>query len=599
MPLFSLSSLEGRAGVPTKYIHTFDKAAVGSTTDLGEFRAIAADWAIDRQNDRFEVSAFTTSIEAWRGVGKRLPLLWDHKGGAEHVVGSVDPEQIRATERGLEVAGKVDLSTEQGRRAWEAVKSGALGLSLGFLAGRRAKDEKSGANILDEIDILEISLTPKPAQPGTRVLEWKSMPEADGKAVGPAARGNLENLIEYYRKKPHPFTACVRDNRKRFGDRAEAVCARLKDIMMGTTKWRNQGKAVDGDSETDWCQLLYDDAGGDLEGLLEMWHADMARDGKSLPGAAGVRDDQEIRLASLVEASPEPPSAEPEPAPPPEPPPPDADDLRKRVEQLERDRRELDMAKKEAALPDVQPVEVPPEPGPELRPVPSLEELRKAVDVLEVEQRKAETDARIAALPDTSRAATLAERLRDYEETLVALERFDPEELKAVQQGSLKAVWTAAYVNSLSDSSFLYVEPGDKDATGRTTPRSKRHFPYKDADGKVDMPHLRNALARIPQSNLPQAVKDRVTARARRILEGQKSEETGRGPSGPRSVDPHRRLDELMMEVHLDDVPRRKPSEEKKSEPKPPSHAELVAKFRAQHLETLLAGVPQDEASGA
>ena len=81
------------------------------------------------------------------------------------------------------------------------------------------------------------------------------------------------------------------------------------------------------------------------------------------------------------------------------------------------------------------------------------------------------------------------------------------------------ATWTRAYINDLPDSAFLHIESGGKkDAQGRTTPRSLRHFPYKDSEGKVDLPHLRNAISRIPQANLPQAVKDRAQARARSIL---------------------------------------------------------------------------------
>lgn len=83
-----------------------------------------------------------------------------------------------------------------------------------------------------------------------------------------------------------------------------------------------------------------------------------------------------------------------------------------------------------------------------------------------------------------------------------------------------KAEWTTKYVNDLPDSAFLYIAPGgDKDQENKTVPRSLRYFPYKDATGKVDLPHLRNALARIPQANVPQGVKDRATARARSILE--------------------------------------------------------------------------------
>jgi hypothetical protein len=64
--------------------------------------------------------------------------------------------------------------------------------------------------------------------------------------------------------------------------------------------------------------------------------------------------------------------------------------------------------------------------------------------------------------------------------------------------------WTTEYINDLPDSSFAYIEPsGTKDGEGKTTPRTLRHLPYKDKDGKVDLPHLRNALARLPQTNLP------------------------------------------------------------------------------------------------
>lgn len=68
----------------------------------------------------------------------------------------------------------------------------------------------------------------------------------------------------------------------------------------------------------------------------------------------------------------------------------------------------------------------------------------------------------------------------------------------------LKAVWTAKYVGSLPDSSFLYVEPNCKN-------KGCRHFPVKDASGQLDLPHLRNAIARIPQSNAPGLTPEKKT----------------------------------------------------------------------------------------
>ena len=62
------------------------------------------------------------------------------------------------------------------------------------------------------------------------------------KDVDPDARVKLRKLLAHYAKKPHPFRACVKDNMKRFGPgRTEKICATLKDIIRGTTKWRKGG----------------------------------------------------------------------------------------------------------------------------------------------------------------------------------------------------------------------------------------------------------------------------------------------------------------------------------------------------------------------
>lgn len=83
-----------------------------------------------------------------------------------------------------------------------------------------------------------------------------------------------------------------------------------------------------------------------------------------------------------------------------------------------------------------------------------------------------------------------------YERRLALDEPFDGIEI-------LEAKWSAKFINDLPDSAFALIKDGGKkDETGRTTPRSLRYLPYKGADGKFDLPHLRNALARLPQSDL-------------------------------------------------------------------------------------------------
>ena len=76
------------------------------------------------------------------------------------------------------------------------------------------------------------------------------------------------------------------------------------------------------------------------------------------------------------------------------------------------------------------------------------------------------------------------------------------------------AVWDTSYVNNLPDSAFAYISPGGKkDEQGKTVPRSLRHLPYKNKEGQVDPAHVRNALARLSQTHIPQAAKATALAK--------------------------------------------------------------------------------------
>jgi hypothetical protein len=94
-----------------------------------------------------------------------------------------------------------------------------------------------------------------------------------------------------------------------------------------------------------------------------------------------------------------------------------------------------------------------------------------------------------------------------------------------------KATWSTEMVNNLPDSSFLFVEKGDKDDSGKTTPRSKRHLPYKNASGSVDLPHLRNAISRLSQQGtgsgedswLTPELRKSLLAKARKVLGSESS----------------------------------------------------------------------------
>jgi len=61
--------------------------------------------------------------------------------------------------------------------------------------------------------------------------------------------------------------------------------------------------------------------------------------------------------------------------------------------------------------------------------------------------------------------------------------------------------WDVKYQNDLPDSAFALVVKGEKQQ-GKTVPKTNRNLPHHDSSGKVDLPHLRNAMARVTHTNL-------------------------------------------------------------------------------------------------
>lgn len=100
------------------------------------------------------------------------------------------------------------------------------------------------------------------------------------------------------------------------------------------------------------------------------------------------------------------------------------------------------------------------------------------------------------------------------------------------------AEWDTAFINDLPDAAFAIILPGgEKDDEGKTTPRALRKLPHHNASVKnatenesVDKPHLRNALARLPQTNLTTEQKRKalshLQAHARALEIGEAAEMT-------------------------------------------------------------------------
>lgn len=81
------------------------------------------------------------------------------------------------------------------------------------------------------------------------------------------------------------------------------------------------------------------------------------------------------------------------------------------------------------------------------------------------------------------------------------------------------ADWTTAYVNNLPDSAFAVIETDYKE--GKINDKNARHLPVYNDKGEVDIPHLRNALARVNQIKPigTMETKEKLISKARSFLE--------------------------------------------------------------------------------
>jgi len=103
----------------------------------------------------------------------------------------------------------------------------------------------------------------------------------------------------------------------------------------------------------------------------------------------------------------------------------------------------------------------------------------------------------------------------------MGVESLNEEELEKLVEAKVKeeldkrlkeAEWDTAYINNLPDEAFAYISPGgQKDGEGKTVPRSLRNLPYKNAEGKLDADHVRNALARLDQTDISAEAKAEAT----------------------------------------------------------------------------------------
>ena len=119
------------------------------------------------KNDQVLPGAFKKSLQTWRAKNDWPKMLWQHNH--HHPIGvwlDMTEDDI-----GLLVKGQLLLDVQKGKEAYALLKRGIVsGLSIGFSLSKASPSIK-GHQLLEEIELHEISLVTFAANPKSKV-EW-------------------------------------------------------------------------------------------------------------------------------------------------------------------------------------------------------------------------------------------------------------------------------------------------------------------------------------------------------------------------------------------------------------------------------------------
>jgi HK97 family phage prohead protease len=148
--------------------------------DEGTFTGYASTWLgePDLQGEVIAPGAFSQSILDWRARNAWPSLLWNHEWDSPASVLGVVTDMVE-DERGLLVTGRLDLDHEPAVAVYKAMKSGritAFSFAYAVIAEHKRDD---GVNVLDELDVLDVTITPNPANRNARLVSVKTAPDPE------------------------------------------------------------------------------------------------------------------------------------------------------------------------------------------------------------------------------------------------------------------------------------------------------------------------------------------------------------------------------------------------------------------------------------
>jgi len=144
-----------------------------SIDDAGEFTGYASTFGgpPDAYGDIIAPGAFTKSLKQHQTAKTAPALLWAHDQAQPIGVW----HELSEDGSGLRVTGKLTLEVDKAREAHALMKSGALGLSIGFRVPEGGQVLADGFRELREIDLHEISTVALPANRKAKIAEVKSI----------------------------------------------------------------------------------------------------------------------------------------------------------------------------------------------------------------------------------------------------------------------------------------------------------------------------------------------------------------------------------------------------------------------------------------
>ncbi len=129
---------------------------------------------MDQGGDIVEPGAYRESLTRLKAQKRSVKMLWQHD--ATQPIGIW--EDVRETDKGLYVKGRLLPEVGKGREAIALLQAGAIdGLSIGYRTKKAHKNGK-GQRLLTELELWEVSLVTFPMLPEARVGAKGDHPEA-------------------------------------------------------------------------------------------------------------------------------------------------------------------------------------------------------------------------------------------------------------------------------------------------------------------------------------------------------------------------------------------------------------------------------------